>query len=146
MINDTYPYYPSEDYSQFLFISEGEQGKILKIILFEPLGNNEWNLGFGDLKHEGVDDSVMSSNHDAMKIIRTVARTTLDFCQEHPETILQIKPVDSKRGKLYNLVFQKYFTNIDAYFNIIGFTENVGEKYSPQKFYDYFKISFKFVK
>ena len=33
---------------EFEFYSEGPNGKIRKVILFTPLGNSNFNLGFGD--------------------------------------------------------------------------------------------------
>lgn len=145
MIKETYPYLPSDDKLVFVFQSEGKQGSILKIIIFSHSEGNEWNLGFGDLQSDDINDSIISNNHDAMKIIRTVAKTTLDFFGEYPNSIVDIKPIDEKRKRFYNLIFQKYFAKIDTFFNIVGISNNFEEGYSPQKFYDRFKISSKFV-
>ena len=133
MINDAYPYLTSDDKQVFVFQSEGSQGQILKIILFSRTEGDEWNLCFGDLQEGNINDAIISNNHDAMKIIRTVAKTTLDFFEKHPNSFVEIKPVDEKRKRLYNSVFRKYFPKMTDYFNIIGISNNIAEGYSSEK-------------
>ena len=145
MIKDVYPYLPSENNLVFVFQSKGIQGSILKIILFSHKEGNVWNLGFGDLQDNAINDSIITNNHDAMKIMRTVAQATLDFFAEYPNSSVEINPVDEKRKRLYNIVLQKNFVNIDTVFNIIGISDNFEEAYSQKNNYDRFKISRKFV-
>jgi hypothetical protein len=104
---------------------------------------NEWNLAFGDLKDGDMDDSVISNNQDALKIMRTVANTIVEFFITYPESILYIKPVDEKRRKLYNYLFQKNFEEIDKLFIIRGINGKRSSSYLPIKFYDSFKITLK---
>jgi hypothetical protein len=144
MIQDTYVYYPSKDRLFFIFSSEGVQGSISKIIYFTRMEKkNEWNLAFGDLKDGDMDDSVISNNQDALKIMRTVANTVIEFFITYPESILHIKPVDEKRRKLYNYLFQKNFEEIDKLFIIRGKIGERSSSYLPIKFYDSFKITLK---
>ena len=144
MIKDTYVYYPAQDRLFFIFRSEGTKGAISKIIFFTRLEKkNEWNLAFGDLKDGDMDDSVISNNQDALKIMRTVAKATVEFFNTYPESILHIKPVDEKRRKLYNYLFQKNFEEIDSLFNIRGVIGKRSSSYVPIKFYDSFKITLK---
>ena len=145
MITESYRYLATKRKTQYTFQSEGLQGKIVKIILFDLQDNGEWNLGFGDWSKGKVDDSVISNNHDAFKVIGTVAKATLDFFEEYPESIVIIKPVDEKRKKLYNTVFQRHFKDINPLFDVVGFINGEKEVYSPQKFFDSFKIPLKFV-
>ena len=72
MINEFYEYLDSEDRTRFFFVSEGKQGKIIKMVLFTHLRDNLWNLGFGDLHKGQIDDSIISNNHDIVKLIGTI--------------------------------------------------------------------------
>ena len=146
MIKDTYPYFFSEDKLQYSFVSLGEQGEIQKFVLISYNEENEWNLGFGDLNNGQIDDSVITKNHDAMKTMRTVARIVLEFFEEYPRSVLVIQPIDEKRKRFYNLIFQKFFMEIDDYFQIVGIIDDNETVYSPKNLCDSFKISYKFAK
>jgi hypothetical protein len=143
MIENTYPYFSSNGKKQFVFLSEGPQGAIPKFILLSLMPTNEWNLGFGDWENGHVSDTVVTNNYDALKVMRTVAKATLDFFEEYPESIVVIKPIDEKRKRLYNLLFQKHFEEIDLVFKLIGFINDIGEPYSPKNTYDNFTIRLK---
>jgi hypothetical protein len=144
MIKDTYRYMPSKRHTRFAFQSEGDKGKIVKIIEFYSLENGKWNLGFGDWNKGTVDDKVVSNNQDTMKVIRTVANVTVEFFKQYPDSVVVIEPVDEKRKKFYNLIFQRYYKDISPYFNILGKDKNKEETYILEKFYDSFEISLKF--
>ena len=143
MIENTYDIFPSNGKKQFIFLSEGSQGIIAKFIFFSLMPTNEWNLGFGDWKNGDISDSVVTNNYDALKVMRTVAKATLEFFGEHPESIVVIKPVDEKRKRLYNLLFQKHFKEIDLIFKLSGFIKGIEEPYSPENTYDNFTIRLK---
>jgi len=51
-----YPKYPVEasDPYSYEFYSEGPMGRIRKIVLYEKIGNDLFNLGFGDWNEEGT--------------------------------------------------------------------------------------------
>ena len=132
MIKDTYALYPLSDLI-FSFHSEGIQGKILKIVIFTHLDNGKWNLAFGDWKNKNLDDKVMSNNEDVVKVIGTVAKAAYKFFENYPDATLEIKPVDEKRKKLYNIAFQRHFHEIVANFQIFGCVESQIEIYSPKK-------------
>jgi hypothetical protein len=64
----------------------------------------------------------------------TVAKATLEFFEAYPESIVLIKPVDEKRKKLYNAVFQRHFKDIKPLFDVVGLINGEKEVYLPQKF------------
>lgn len=146
MLKESYNYLASPDKTIYLFQSEGENGNIVKVIAFAPVGRNLWNVGFGDLHEEHVDDSVISNNHDIVKLISTVAKAIYEFSDEFPSRRIQIKPVDEKRKRLYNHVFRRNYEAINAIFQIKGINSRKKENYSPEKFYDKFELKRKFVK
>ncbi len=73
-----------------------------------------------------------------------VAKTIYEFLGEFPERTIVIKPVDERRRKLYNRIFQRHFEEMKPFFDILGFHNEESEVYSPKKYYNYFKISLKF--
>ena len=143
MIEDIYPYFHIKDNQLYTFFSEGVKGKIQKVIIFTLEINGKWNLGFGDWENNDVDDKVMTNNQDVVKVIGTVAKVTYDFFDNHPDAIVVIKPVDEKRKKLYNIVFQRHYAFIKEKFLINGSINKELEVYSPIKVYDGFELSLK---
>lgn len=120
MIEQPYLYYVLKEKTQYIFKSVGEKA-VIKIVIFTPLRGNIWNLGFGDLENDGsINDTVITNNQDASKVLRTVAKIAIDFLTKYPNYVLEIKPVDSKRKRLYNGVFQRYFEEMSDIFQIIG--------------------------
>jgi hypothetical protein len=144
MINNPYPYLASGNNTWFFFESEGPQGKIPKVVAFRDYGNNIWNIGFGDLRRGKIQDSVVSNNQDLVRVMNTVAQTIRVFLETHPAAILQIRPVDERRKRLYNGIFQRRFAEIDKKFRVVGIREGITELYSPKQFYDKFEISLNF--
>jgi hypothetical protein len=143
MITEAYQYVDIENKTVFIFHSEGAQGVITKIIEFTSSGNNTWNLAFGDWKKDDFDDKVVTNNHDAMRVIRTVAKATIEFFQEHPKSKVTIQAVDEKRNRLYNLIFQRHIKEIEPLFDIIGIKKGKRETYSSEEYYDRFELKLK---
>lgn len=141
MIDNPYLFFVSRKSTWFVFESEGVLGKIPKLVAFEPDQENRWNVGFGDLKRGVADDRAISNNGDIARVLNTVAKIIREFFAEHPNAILQIKPVDEKRKRLYNLIFQRHLEAVSLEFQIKGLREGAFEAYSPYEFYDSFEIS-----
>jgi hypothetical protein len=106
--------------------------------------NRFWNLGFGDLQGVHINDSVVSNNHDIVKLIGTVAKIAYDFSDKFPKRGIEITPVDEKRKRLYNHVFRRHYEVINLNFHIICIHNAVAENYSPEKNYDKFRLKRKF--
>ena len=144
MITQYYSYNVLIPKTHYFFESVGAERNIWKIVQFSHVEKNIWNLGFGDLKADGsVDGSVITNNQDTLKVIRTVAKIAIDFLAQYPDYSLEIEPVDEKRKRLYNNIFQKYAKDMDMYFDVLGTFEGKREVYMPSKFYDIFRITLK---
>ncbi len=144
MITDSYEYINIRNKPFYYFESEGIQGKIQKIVMFTPLKNKYWNLGFGDLQGYEINDSVVSNNHDIVKLISTVAKIAYEFSDKFPKRGIEITPVDEKRKNLYNHVFRRNYETISTNFYMIGINNSVAEAYSPKKNYEKFRLKRKF--
>jgi hypothetical protein len=144
MIEQPYPYYELGRPMHYFFESIGEERSVYKIVALTLMKNGNWNLGFGDLNKNGlIDDSVVTNNHDVRKVIGTVAKIAIDFLKKYPDRTIEIEPVDDKRKTLYNLVFHRYFEDIDSLFTITGTIEGKKEPYLPSKTYNKFTIKLK---
>ncbi len=143
MIGETYNLKPDENFEVFEFESVGLQGRISKVIVFSFYYENTWNLGFGDQKMDGNnwDDKVVSNNGDLVRVISTVAKAVYDFSDKWPNRQILIVPVDERRKKLYNRVFQKHVQEIPPEFEVLGFRNQKLQDYSPILFFDWFLLS-----
>jgi hypothetical protein len=79
-----YPRYPvvaTADQHMYEFYTEGAMGKIRKIVLYEKIGINLFNLAFGDWieERQEADGSSRSNNGDRDKVPATVAYTEGGF-------------------------------------------------------------------
>jgi len=145
MIDDSYDYFSFNNRTQFIFKSIGVQGIVVKIIVFNRIdSNNRWNLGFGDLKGDKIDDTAFTDNHDVRKVISTIAQIIYAFSEAHPSRKIVISPVDERRNQFYNAVFQRHYADIILTFQIVGVTQNGQETYSPEKIYESFELIRKF--
>lgn len=140
MVENSYPIISFEHSTRFLFVSEGSKGKILKAISFDRLSNGKWNLGFGDLKNGQIDDEVISNNQDIAKVLGAVAKAAFEFSEKYPERNIVIYPVDAKRKRLYNLVFQRRLPEITTVFEVLGEIAGRLKPYNPKKTYDSFEL------
>jgi hypothetical protein len=145
MIAESYTFIVSKDKTQYFFQSEGKQGVIWKIVIFTHIIDDLWNLGFGDIDvNTGqIDGQIVTNNQDVAKVLGTVAEITHTFFADFPERSIEIKPVDERRKRLYNYVFQKHFKDIGVSFYVIGSLNKEEESYSPNNFYDTFKLKLK---
>ena len=140
MIKDSYPLLPSKSENAFFFRSVGVKGTILKVIIFEHLKGNRYNLAFGDVVNNQLDDEVISNNQDLIKVISTVAVGVYEFLENHPKAIVEIDPIDSKRALLYNRIFQRRHLEIITILDIFGIIDQEKEVYNPEKLYHEFEI------
>jgi len=140
MIKEHYPLIPSKLENAFFFQSIGKKGIILKVIIFEDMENNYYNLAFGDVVNMKLDDKVITNNNDLVMVISTVAKAIYQFIEKHPKAIIEIDPIDPKRRRLYNSVFKRRHLEILDLFQIFGVIKGQKEKYNPNNFYEEFEI------
>jgi len=140
MIKEHYPLTSILHGRAFLFNSKGTNGIITKAIIFEDLGNDRFNLAFGDLNEGRIDDEVISNNHDPVKVIATVAKAVYLFTDDRPGAVIEIEGVDERRRWLYNLVFKRHIEDIRQYFLITGMLNGKMQLYDKNKIYSKFEI------
>ena len=140
MLGETYDIISAKNRHRFLFKSTGPKGVIEKVVLFQPVGKGRFNLAFGDAKEDTLDDEIVSNNRDFVKVLATVAECAYDFTEHYPGTVLEIVPVDNRRGMLYNAIFKRHYLTIREKFRIFGRRNGEFEPYDPGKEYDKFEL------
>ena len=114
------------DFMYFEFISEGIQGNIEKVVLYEKLPNQIlpiYNLGFGDKDSQTgeLSDTVKTNNGDRDKILVTVASTIYEFTTHYPNVWILMQGSTPVRTRLYQIAINLYYDEIIADFTILGF-------------------------
>ncbi len=140
-----YPIESSEDKLQYRFVSKGTEGDIVKIVVYEFMDIDKWNLAFGDANADesDFDDGVVSNNQDMRRVIQTIFDTGLMFSAAYPEGKIYIKPFDRKRKLLYNRVFKDQQTAIEEFYTIHGLfiAEDRTEIYDYREIYEGFVLT-----
>src|SRR5687767_2843738 len=128
------------EHRKYDFVSEGPKGKIKKVIFYVELGNNRYNLAFGDWNfiEQKIDDKARSNNNDRDKVLATVALTIIDFFQHHPEAEVYAKGSTPVRTRLYQIGIFKYWHQISQLISIKGFINENWEPIEKHKNYHAF--------
>lgn len=111
-----------EDHLTYQFFSEGPKGKILKIVLYQLVYENLYNLAFGDSNGEqyDFDDFIRSDNKDTDKVILTVASTIYDFFEHYDGALVVAQGSTHSRTRLYRRYFTVFLEIIESDFDLYG--------------------------
>jgi len=125
---------------RYEFLSEGPKGIIKKIVLYDRLSDNIYNLGFGDWNEteQKVDDTVRSNNNDSNKVLATVASTIIDFLEHRPDAAIIAQGVTAAKTRLYQMLINQHFQGISPIFNIEGSYKGHWEPFRSGKNYEAF--------
>lgn len=123
---DKYPVFTVDHGRSYEFFSQGPKGAIKKVIRFQSLGNDSYNLAFGDWDemNQKIDDSVRSNNEDRNKVLATVALTVLDFVKQHPQAIIFAQGSTPSKTRLYQMGIAQNRHEIQQRFVIMGIINN----------------------
>ena len=81
-----------------------------------------FNLSFVDIDAitGEISDTVVTNNGDGMKVLTTVAATTLDFTDYHPDALIFATGSIPARTRLYRMGIANNFEEINQYFEVYG--------------------------
>jgi hypothetical protein len=142
MGKDKYNVTAKSDHLTYEFISEGPKGSITKIVVYQHMFDNFYNLAFGDFtsQHEILDDMIVSDNGDTAKILATVASTLIDFFQHHEGTIVFAQGSTHSRNRLYRRYLAHFLEIIAENFILLGELDGKVERFDKGKDYTSFYI------
>ncbi len=133
------------DHEIYEFLSEGPKGTIKKVVLYQNIQDNVYNLAFGDWDepNQRINDQTRSNNNDRDKVLATVALTVIDFIEYHPKAILFAKGATPGRTRLYQIGIADNWKEIGQLFDIEGFYANSWEPFETGKNYQAFTLKAK---
>jgi hypothetical protein len=138
MEKPSYQFKVSPDALVYEFDSISSKKIIRKVVIYEPLKDELYHFGFGDLTTKGdVDYKVNSKNQDMDKVLMTVVKTMFLFFENYPDKQLVFGGSTEIRSRFYRQVISKFIENIELYFEVQGFTTD-GEQEPFQKNRDYY--------
>ena len=126
----------------YSFMSIGRNGIILKVVEFNEMSENVFNLGFGDydFTKNDVDDKIVSDNGDTEKVLATVIGILRDFLNENPHSTVFIEGSTPIRTRLYQIAINTYFEEFSKEFLILGNNQNSSEPFQKNTKYESFFI------
>jgi hypothetical protein len=142
MGKDKYNVTAKSDHLAYEFISEGPKGNIAKIVVYQHMFDNFYNLAFGDFTNndEILDDLIVSDNGDTAKILFTVASTLFDFFQHYEGTIVFAQGSKYSRNRLYRRYLSQFLDIITENFMLLGELDGKVERFQKGKDYTSFYI------
>ena len=116
-----------ENAYMYHFISEGNKGKIEKVVIYEEMEiEGFFNLGFGDRNPVTgyLDDEITTDNGDTEKVLATVVATLYRFTDQFPDVYVYAKGSTDSRNRLYRMSITKYLTQALEDFFMYGILPN----------------------
>ena len=139
---ETYPVVSDPQRRAYEFISEGPRGRIKKVVQYEHLGFNAFNLSLGDWD-EGLQDILhdnRSNNSDRDKVLATVASTVSDFMKHYPDAIIHAKGNTPAKTRLYQIGISLNWHAISQMFEVKGYADDTWQPFTRQKNYEAFYL------
>ncbi len=127
------------------FLSERPYGTIKKVVFYQEIGDNIYNLAFGDWDEERqrINDRVRSNNNDRDKVLATVASTVTDFIKYHPNAQILAQGSTPSRTRLYQMGILGNMNAIGNSFDIQGFYKGNWEIFKEGRNYEVFAVKAK---
>ena len=139
-----YTYYAANDYKDYLFYSDGPNGQIKKLVVYEKISHVPlvYNLAFGD-EDPGTGfllDRVKSSNEDRDIILATVAYTIGDFSDHYRKPMIHIVGNTIVKTRLYQMSISKIYDEICVAYTVQGYRDGAWEFFQKNVNYDAFVV------
>jgi hypothetical protein len=127
------------------FLSEGPNGTIKKVVFYQNIGENVFNLAFGDWDEtkQKINDKARSNNNDLIKVLATIASTVIDFIKRHPDAIIFAEGVTPAKTRLYQMGINSNWQEIDQFFDVMGNFKGNWERFKQDRNYQAFALKAK---
>ena len=126
----------------YIFESIGTNGIIHKVVAFNKMEENLYNLGFGDydLQSRTVNDTNVSDNGDMIKVLATVISIAVKFLSESPMIYIHVEGSNNIRTQLYQRIINRNYDYLIRSYKIYGLINGILEQYEINKSYESFMI------
>ena len=138
-----YNYTTDKDSQFFEFISEGPNGKIVKVVQYSETNlENVYNLAFGDYDEQTgkINDTIVTNNYDSKKVLATVASTVYAFTGKKPDAIVYATGSNDARTRLYRIGITNNLVEILHDFDVFGFRNDNWEEFEKAAEYEAFVV------
>ncbi len=134
------------DLNSFEFISEGIQGNIEKIVMYNRFTDQIlpiYNLGFGDKNPQTgeLSDTIKTNNGDRDKVLATVASTVYEFTERYSNAWVFMQGSTPIRTRLYQMGINLYYDEIVTEFKILGLQKDDWFDFEKNTNYDAFLVT-----
>jgi hypothetical protein len=142
---EKYPVISTNEHQTYEFLSEGPNGSIKKVIYFQEIADNLFNLAFGDWNEneQSIDDKARSNNNDRDKVMATVASAVIDFISIYPDAMIFAKGSTPARTRLYQIGIFANWHEISQLLNVEGFINGVWYPIEKHRNYHAFLVKVK---
>lgn len=139
---ERYSVVTDKEHFTYEFLSEGPNGTIKKVVIYQEIEDNVFNLAFGDWDEtkQRINDKGRSNNNDSTKVLATVGSTVIDFIKYHPGATIFAMGSTASRTRLYQIGIQANFYKINQLFNIQGNLEGNWEPFKRGRNYQAFTL------
>jgi hypothetical protein len=123
------------------FWGNGPNCKIKKIVRYESidiLSHHVYNLAFGDLIENKLNDTAISNNNDRDKVLSTVAATAIHFTTLNPKAIIFAEGSTPVRTRLYQIEISSFYESITEIFELQGLRNGEWEMFRKNVNYSAF--------
>lgn len=133
---ERYPFVEEPENHSYEFYSEGPRGRVKKVVEYTRLDGlltEAYNLSFGDWDYvnEKLDDQSITNNSDYEKVLVSVANSVADFLTNRPDAFIFAYGSTPSRTRLYQMVINKSWKEIEGRFIIKGFQHNRWQDFKP---------------
>lgn len=131
-----------DDRKVYEFLSEGSRGTIKKVVHFQHIGSNLYNLAFGDWNEveQKIDDITRSNNNDRDRVLATVASVVIDFMKHHSNAVLFAEGNIPSKTRLYQIGINNNWREIRELFAVQGFVNGEWEAFDQNRNYEAFAL------
>lgn len=143
MDRPSYGFEYSPAYKLYSFISEGDKGSITKLVQFQFVEDNTFNLAFGDWNEDlgGIDDMVVTDNGDMEKVLATIIQITAKFLMSNHRSSVQFTGSTPVRTRLYQIIVSTNYESISLQFEVWGYLNGIWYRFEKNVNYEAFLIS-----
>lgn len=126
-----------------LFVSQGRHGCVDKVVTFQLISNDIYNLAFGNWKRDDIefDDLVVTDNGDMEMVLSTVIEITKMFLAANPDVYVNFTGSTAARTRLYQIIIGNISEIVVGQYDVWGELEGHWVPFEKNVNYEAFLVS-----
>lgn len=127
----------------YLFVSQGRHGCVDKVVTFQLISNDIYNLAFGNWKRDDIefDDLVVTDNGDMEMVLSTVIEITKMFLAANPDVYVNFTGSTAARTRLYQIIIGNISEIVVGQYDVWGELEGHWVPFEKNVNYEAFLVS-----